>query len=194
MSGVPKPLFCCSAALPINTSNSSKPYRNPNRETHDALRRSFAAFAQGQQSSASTLKFTSPEMLPPPSGGISPALVMAKKALENNPITENTKYAVHVVSRHDYGPAISHRYFVCPPDLQSDWTEVTLGQWFMRGAQFKLKVEKWDLKCKTHSKFFRLTLRPNLALRVGPAEKQSTERGRRSIGTQTDIEKDGQET
>lgn len=38
-------------------------------------------------------------------------------------------------------------------------------QWFARGKPFDMKAERWDLKCAEDGKFFRLTLRPNLAMR-----------------------------
>ena len=57
---------------------------------------------------------------------------------------------------------------MCPQNLQHDWIEVTLVQWFAAGDQFKLKAEKWDLECTADNKFFRLTLRPNLAMRFTP--------------------------
>lgn len=43
--------------------------------------------------------------------------------------------------------------------------EISLVQWFARGNPFKMKAEKWDLKCKDDCKFFRMTLRPNLEMR-----------------------------
>jgi hypothetical protein len=46
-----------------------------------------------------------------------------------------------------------------------------LQQWFAAGAPFNLKAEKWDVKCATDAKFFRLTLRPNLAMRFHPETK-----------------------
>lgn len=58
---------------------------------------------------------------------------------------------------------------MCPPNLQHDWIAVGLEQWFAAGEQFKLKAEKWDVKCMVDCKFYRLTLRPNLAMRFPPA-------------------------
>jgi len=46
--------------------------------------------------------------------------------------------------------------------------EATLEQWFAVGEQFKLKAEKWDLKCTADAKFYRATLRPNLCMRYYP--------------------------
>jgi len=82
-----------------------------------------------------------------------------------NPLTETTEYIMHLTSRHDYGPVYSHRYFICPLNLEDDWIELTLLQWFARGQPFNMKAEKWDIKCEDDSRFFRLTLRPNLDMR-----------------------------
>lgn len=43
--------------------------------------------------------------------------------------------------------------------------EINLVQWFAEGEPFKMKAEKWDVKCEADARFFRLTLRPNLAMR-----------------------------
>jgi hypothetical protein len=85
--------------------------------------------------------------------------------LINNPLTSTTEYVMHLTSREDYGPVYSHRYFICPRNLADDWIELTLLQWFARGEPFKMKAEKWDIKCNDHKRFFRTTLRPNLSLR-----------------------------
>ena len=83
-----------------------------------------------------------------------------------NPMTTTTEYIMHLTSRHDFGPVYSHRYFVCPDNLDDDWTELTLLQWFARGEPFHFKAEKWDIKCENDKRFFRMTLRPNLTLRT----------------------------
>jgi hypothetical protein len=87
------------------------------------------------------------------------------EALANNPLTPETPYCIHLVARHDFGPVYSHRYFACPANLEHDWVEISLVQWFAEGEPFKMKAEKWDVKCEGDSRFFRLTLRPNLAMR-----------------------------
>ncbi|KUJ22019.1 uncharacterized protein LY89DRAFT_681357 [Mollisia scopiformis] len=94
-----------------------------------------------------------------------PAPVLTEEALKDNPLASNPPYAIHLTSRHDFGPVYSHRYFVCPDDLSHDWVEASQAQWFAKGADFTMKAEKWDLKCTKDSRFFRLTLRPNLRLR-----------------------------
>lgn len=94
-----------------------------------------------------------------------PAPVFTYEALKNNPLGPKIPYVIHLTSRHDFGPVYSHRYFVCPDDLSHDWIEVSLVQWFAQGEPFKMKAEKWDLKCTKDCRFFRLTLRPNLWLR-----------------------------
>lgn len=86
----------------------------------------------------------------------------------NNPLSDHVRYVIHLTSRHDFGPVYSHRYFVCPADLHDNWVEITLLQWFAKGKPFEFKAERWDLKCSQHSKFFRLTLRPNLNGREAP--------------------------
>lgn len=124
--------------------------------------------------------------LAPPQPGLATALipalqqpsltpVLTYEALKNNPLSPQTPYVIHLTSRHDFGPVYSHRYFVCPDDLSKDWTEVSLVQWFAQGEPFKMKAEKWDLKCTQDCRFFRMTLRPNLWLRgcyAGPGQTQ----------------------
>jgi hypothetical protein len=104
-----------------------------------------------------------------------PTPVLSPEALRNNPITSNTPYIMHLTARHDFGPVISHQYFVCPSNLQHDWVEVSLEQWFAEGEPFKLKAEKWDVKCLVDRRFYRLTLRPNLSMRFHPAGEESAE-------------------
>ncbi|KAK6611726.1 hypothetical protein H4I95_02522 [Botrytis cinerea] len=41
----------------------------------------------------------------------------------------------------------------------------TLLQWFAAGVGYDVKAEKWDHKCLQHQRFFRMVLRPNLAMR-----------------------------
>lgn len=94
-----------------------------------------------------------------------PLVVFDMEEARTNPLTESTSYVIHLTSRLDYGPVISHRYFICPQDLNDDWIELTLFQWWCRGESFKMKAEKWDVKCGKHNKFFRMTLRPNLMMR-----------------------------
>jgi hypothetical protein len=179
---MPEPIFCCAAAVPVSTSNSAKLHHDPNRELHHALYRSFLAFAERRQRTAallalilggggdaeSTTPSSAPETPPPSSQAWIPPPILTPDALLNNPITATTLYVIHLTSRHDFGPVLSHRYFVCPLRLELDWAEASLEQWFASGEQFKLQAEKWDLKCASDSRFYRLTLRPNLALRSIP--------------------------
>lgn len=55
-------------------------------------------------------------------------------------------------------------------DLEGDWVEATLVQWFTEGYRFRHTAEKWDLKCVEDDKFYRLSLRPNLEMRFDPRE------------------------
>ncbi|QSZ37135.1 hypothetical protein DSL72_009228 [Monilinia vaccinii-corymbosi] len=110
-----------------------------------------------------------------------PQRVLSPSNLINNPLITNPPptYVIHITSRQDYGKTESHRYFVCPTDLASDWPEVSLLQWFAAGVGYNVKAEKWDHKCLQHQKFFRMVLRPNLAMRewgLGkPLEELQTE-------------------
>ncbi|PVH89587.1 hypothetical protein DL98DRAFT_1237 [Cadophora sp. DSE1049] len=164
-------IFCCGSAVPVHDSSHMKLHNDPNRDLHEAIFQSFLAFAVRRQHSADLLSLImgfEPESSPSTPGSIpqpQPAPVFSLEALQNNPLTLTTPYVIHVTSRHDFGPVYSHRYFVCPPDLDQDWVEISLIQWFARGEPFKMKAEKWDLKCKDDCKFFRMTLRPNLAMR-----------------------------
>jgi hypothetical protein len=64
-----------------------------------------------------------------------------------------------------------------PANLEEDWREISLVQWFARGWGFRWTTERWDVKCTGDGKFFRLGLRPNLGLRnLGGGE------GERGIG------------
>ncbi|KAB8296047.1 hypothetical protein EYC80_008855 [Monilinia laxa] len=96
-----------------------------------------------------------------------PQRVLSPSNLINNPLITNPPptYVIHITSRQDYGKTESHRYFVCPTDLTSDWSEVSLLQWFAAGVGYDVKAEKWDHKCLQHQRFFRMILRPNLAMR-----------------------------
>ncbi|PQE18106.1 hypothetical protein CJF31_00007977 [Rutstroemia sp. NJR-2017a BVV2] len=103
-------------------------------------------------------------MDPPP---FVPQRVLSPSNLINNPLTTSPPppYAIHITSRVDFGQTEAHRYFVCPTDFNDDWPEVSLNQWFAAGVGFDFKAEKWDHKCLKHGRFFRMTLRPNLAMR-----------------------------
>ncbi|KAI9649337.1 hypothetical protein NHQ30_001909 [Ciborinia camelliae] len=96
-----------------------------------------------------------------------PQRVLSPSNLVNNPLITSPppSYVIHITSRQDYGKTESHRYFVCPTDLTSDWPEVSLLQWFAAGVGYDVKAEKWDHKCMQHQRFFRMVLRPNLAMR-----------------------------
>lgn len=181
-----KPILCCRSAAPYHRPELPKPYNDPNRPVHDAVYRSFINFAVRTHLSIDLLKFlnegaleSTPELPSktitiPPLQPPAPSPVLTPDALRNNPLTPQTPWAMHIACRYDYGPIYSHRYFACPLDLQDDWTEVSLVQWFAEGEPFKVKAERWDLKCEVDSKFFRLTLRPNLALREHPPSVAST--------------------
>jgi hypothetical protein len=144
--------------MPVNTPNSIKLHHDPNRDIHNTIYQSFLAFAYRKERAVALMTLltgveSEPESplssgdIPPPQALI-PKPVLTTESLRNNPIAPNTPYVIHLTSRHDFGPVCSHRYFVCPPDLKQDWIEVTLQQWFAVGEQFKLKAEKWDLKCQ----------------------------------------------
>ena len=84
-----------------------------------------------------------------------PAPLLTVESLMNNPIAPDAPYIMHLTSRHDFGPVFSHRYFICPPELQHDWIEVSLIHWFVVSERYKLKAEQWDLKCDDDAKFYR---------------------------------------
>jgi hypothetical protein len=200
MASIPQQIFCCKAAGPVAASNNTKLHNDPNRELHEAIFRSFLAFAvrrqdlaafleeemkkaeQRRQESARLLALISgisePDgvlSIPPPptialppapsTQQVAPAPIFTLEALKNNPITPQTPYIIHLTSRVNFGPVYSHRYFACPWNLQHDWIEVSLIHWFAAGEPFKLKAEKWDIRCEKDEHFFRLTLRPNLVMR-----------------------------
>jgi hypothetical protein len=188
-------IFCCKAAGPVPVASNIKLHNDPNREVHEAIFRSFLAFAvrrqdladfieeaakARKQESARLLSLLSgvtgpdsevpppPATPPPPQPRFlqpAPAPVFTLEALKNNPLTPQVPYVMHLTSRVNFGPVYSHRYFACPWDLQNDWVEMSLVHWFAAGEPFKMKAEKWDVKCEKDEHFFRLTLRPNLAMR-----------------------------
>jgi len=161
-------IFCCSAAVPIKTSVDNKPHNDPNRELHDAIFRSFLDFAIRRQRVGDLLELITPSQVNhSPSARPAPMVIppFTVEALKDNPLTPSTPYCIHVTARHDFGHVYSHRYFACPEKLEDDWKAVSLVQWFAEGEPFKMKAEKWDIKCIRDSKFFRLSLRPNLAMR-----------------------------
>ncbi|RAL68454.1 hypothetical protein DID88_007183 [Monilinia fructigena] len=122
-----------------------------------------------------------------------PQRVLSPSNLINNPLITNPPptYVIHITSRQDYGKTESHRYFVCPMDLTSDWPEVSLLQWFAAGVGYDVKAEKWDHKCLRHQRFFRMILRPNFGNermgfgqtigrvegRIGKAERSCSDKG-----------------
>jgi len=188
-------IFCCKAAGPVPIASNVKLHNDPNREIHEAIFRSFLAFAVRRQDladfveeeakarkreSACLLALLSgagksndeipppPTTPPPPAPRFlqpAPAPLFTFEALKNNPLTPQVPYVMHLTSRVNFGPVYSHRYFACPWDLQHDWIEMSLIHWFAAGEPFKMKAEKWDVKCEKDEHFFRLTLRPNLAMR-----------------------------
>jgi hypothetical protein len=195
MANFPQRIFCCKAAGPAPVANNIKLHNDPNRELHEAIFRSFLAFAvrrqvladfveeearERKQESARLLALISgitnpnsevpplPATPPPPSPRLlqpMPAPIFTLEALKNNPLDPQVPYVIHLTSRVNFGPIFSHRYFACPWDLQHDWVEMSLVHWFAAGEPFKMKAEKWDVKCEKDEHFFRLTLRPNLAMR-----------------------------
>ncbi|KAG9236595.1 hypothetical protein BJ875DRAFT_456091 [Amylocarpus encephaloides] len=171
-----KPVFCCSSAVPVHTSQDNRLHNDPNRVIHDGIFRSFLLFAarrQRQSDLISRMLGIDPDRKKIPvvlcTSSIPepwvPRPVLTLEALANNPCTPQTPYVIHLTCRHDFGPVYSHRYFACPNNLQDDWVEISLVQWFAEGTPFKMTTEQWDLKCEDDATFFRLTLRPNLALR-----------------------------
>lgn len=171
----PQTIFCCEHA---QARNENKPYKDPYREHHGDLYRSFIAFSERRQRAWALMRLirendSRPMALlsqaPSSSPASPPRPVLTREALGNNPITLVTPYIIHLTTRHDFGPVISHRYFACPANLEQDWKEATLVHWFASGEQFKLKAHKWDFKCPVDSMFYRMILRPNLALRPVPA-------------------------
>jgi hypothetical protein len=189
MASFPKRIFCCKAAGPVPVASNIKLHNDPNRELHEAIFRSFLAFAlrrqdlagfveenakQRKEESARLLTLvggiTNPDSdvpPPPPPRFLQPASapIFTFEALKNNPLTPQVPYVIHLTSRVNFGPVYSHRYFACPWDLQHDWVEMSLVHWFAAGEPFKMKAEKWDVKCEKDEHFFRLTLRPNLEMR-----------------------------
>lgn len=169
-SSIKEPVFCCASARPVSTTKSHKLYHDPNQEVHEIIFQSFLAFAVRRQQSADLFALilgisVEPGLPDVRHQSITPP-VLTQEALRNNPLTPYVPYVIHLTSRHDFGLVYSHRYFVCPRNLQQDWIEVTLQQWFAVGESFKLRAEKWDIKCVDDSRFFRLSLRPNLAMRT----------------------------
>ena len=78
-----------------------------------------------------------------------------------NPLTPDTPYCIVLASRLDFGPVLTHRYFMIPGDLEEDWIELTQKDWWEAGYPFSHPAERWDLKCEKDELFFRLTLRAN---------------------------------
>lgn len=166
-----RPIFCCERAA---IRNEVHPYKDPYKERHGELCRSFLAFSQRRQRAWALVSLIhgadSRPLLQPLSNSRCepsrpPHVVFTPEAANNNPITLKTAYVVHLITRYDFGPVISHRYFACPENLEHDWKEASLVQWFSSGGSFKLKAHKWDFKCLPDSMFFRVELRPNLNFR-----------------------------
>ncbi|TVY54806.1 hypothetical protein LSUE1_G009663, partial [Lachnellula suecica] len=165
-------IFCCSGALPVKTTIDVKLYNNPNRELHEAIFRSFLAFSVRRQQARDLLLLittgqTADSLRLDPTILEAPMVVppFRLEDLKNNPLSPETPYCIHLVARHDFGPVYSHQYFACPENLEHDWVDISLNQWFAAGEPFKMKAERWDVKCLEDGRFFRLTLRPNLDMR-----------------------------
>jgi hypothetical protein len=178
-SGENKGIFCCDFAVPTFVNSPTKLHKDPNRKLHECIFQSFVRYAVKKQQEADMLALlrevssgtvsesptqaTQKEdvgVLAAHQGQESP--VFKYEELISNPLTDDTEYCIHLVSRHDFGLVFSHRYFICPKDLNKDWVEVTLTQWWAKGKPFDMKAHLWDLKCQRHANFFRLSLRPNL--------------------------------
>ena len=137
----PQPIFCCGLNAPIDTANSNKLHNNPNRDIHDAIYASFLAFTARTERTVALMALITGEgrdAFPKPdpsssSNSSSPQQVplATPEAFANNPITKDTPYMMHLTSRYDFGPVFSHRYFMCPPNLGMDWTEVSLIHWYV---------------------------------------------------------------
>jgi hypothetical protein len=172
----PQTIFCCEH---VKIRNENKPYKDPYREHYGDLYQSFIAFSERRQRAWALMRLIRdndprpvayyPRDAPSSSASLLRS-VLTREASENNPITLDTPYIIHLTTRHDFGPVISHRYFACPANFEHDWKEATLVQWFAKGEQFKLKAHKWDFKCPVDSLFYRMILRPNLVLRSMPGD------------------------
>jgi hypothetical protein len=194
MGSFPERVFCCKSAGPVLVAGNVKLHNNPNRELHEEIFRSFLVFAVHRQELADFVEeeakerkeetvrllalicgSTNPDSDAHPPLATPPPPVrrvlqqttptFTPEALKNNPLNPLVPYVIHLTSRVNFGPVYSHRYFACPWNLQHDWVEMSLVHWFAAGEPFKMKAEKWDLKCEKDEHFFRLTLRPNLAMR-----------------------------
>lgn len=168
-------IFCCEDAEQLTPSNSIRPHYNPYQGVHDTIYNSFLEYAsrKGKEKDFMALllrgKIREPKMLPPSTipepQALIPVPVLTAESLKDNPITPESLYVIHLASRQDFGPVFSHRYFACPQGSQSDWREATQQQWLAASGLLNLKPEKWDVKCRKHSKFYRLTLRSNQEMR-----------------------------
>ena len=193
MSPIPQRIFCCKAAGLDPLQASTKLHQDPNRDLHESLLRSFLAFAIRQEILAdlheeeiareigeatrilanlgilekSASSVLSPTATPPEPKNPVPQIIpmFTQEALKGNPLGPAVPYVFHLVSRTNFGLVYSHRYFACPWELSQDWIEMSLIHWFAEGEPFKMKAHKWDVRCQTDKRFFRLTLRPNLRLR-----------------------------
>jgi hypothetical protein len=165
-----EPVFCCGKADITWTSQNNKPWRNPDRELHNRIYHSFITFAVRRQKnynlSSRILNLPPRSRDPPVPQPWIPHKVLTADTVANNPITDDTPYCIHVISRDDFGLAYSHRYYAIPKNLSEDWREISHVHWFAQGYKFRKVFERWDLKCQIdHETFFRLELRPNLDLR-----------------------------
>jgi hypothetical protein len=171
MSVADEQIFCCSAAIPVSTPEDQKPHNDPNRELHQALLRSFLDFANrrrlASETPAAQLLAILQNALQPESTQpyIQPIPLFTPQNLVGNKLTADIPYCMHLTARHDFGPVKSHRYFMCPENLEDDWTEVSLVHWWAQGYRFRMQTEKMDIKCKKDELFFRISLCPNLDMR-----------------------------
>jgi len=153
-----RPILCCFDCYPAQTPSPTKPHNDPNREIHLLIYASFLQFCRRRLvsqplSTPSTHATPEPLTLPAPQDLI-PRPVLTPEALANNPIKKDSPYIIHLQARVNFGPVVAHRYFLCPLDLRSDWTEISLLHFFAEGYPFGLKAMRWGVSCDEHVMFY----------------------------------------
>lgn len=174
-------IFCCCLAAPFEHLHPA--FFDSLRQHHDRVFTSFLSFAirsgrfvavptapnsasqaAQDQNSALTLDNRKPEPTPPSSPAA--PTIEAVSASRQSPFAEETPYTIHLETRKDFGPVISHRYFVpLLPTATGEWLEATQMEYWQASGNFSHVAAKAAHKCPLHEMFFKMQLKPNLALR-----------------------------
>jgi hypothetical protein len=179
-----KPIFCCGCAAPWQPP--IPPFNDPLRGQHEAIFRDFVAYAiranrialdattapfsPTSASSSSPQQICSSQdsqiMTPPISPSSDLASLQTGSKTLCNTITHQTPHVIHLETRNDFGPVISHRYFAPSLETQTEWVEVPQKEYWQAPDSYQVVGDKKTFKCPGHDLYFKIMLKPNLSHRM----------------------------